>query len=169
MERTHGSEGVALVECINPRYRKYRVRWDVQPYVNDEGESQGVTFVETEFKHKPSIAEVKDVVLGWMNKQIDDRILSGFEWNGMKIWLSSENQFNYKAAYDLAVQTNGMNLPVTFKFGDAETPVYHKFSTISEMSDFYFQSISYINNQLTEGWKEKDSFDWSGYEALLSE
>ena len=30
----------------------------------------------------------------------------------MNIWLSSENQFNYKVAYDLALQTNGANLPI---------------------------------------------------------
>ena len=40
----------------------------------------------------------------------------------MPVWLSSENQFNYKAAYDLAVQTGGATLPVTFKFGTDEVP-----------------------------------------------
>lgn len=169
MERTHGSEGIALIECISPKYRKYRVRWDIQPYVNEEGESQGVTFVEKEFRHKPTMSEIKETILGWMNSQIDQRILSGFVWNDMPVWLSTENQFNYKAAYDLAVQTNGMNLPITFKFGDTENPVYHKFSTVSELSDFYVQAMAYINNQLAEGWQSKDSFDWSGYESLLAE
>ena len=39
-------------------------------------------------------------------------------WNNKRIWLSSENQFNYKVAYDLALQTNGANLPIIFKFGE---------------------------------------------------
>lgn len=168
MERTHGGEGIALVECISPKYRKYRVRWDVQPYADENGTEMGVSFVEAEFKYKPTIADVKDVILGWMNKKIDEEILSGFVWNGMKVWLSTENQFNYKAAYDLAVQTQGASLPVTFKFGDTENPVYHKFTALEELADFYMQAMTYINTQLAEGWAKKDSMDWSGYEKLLN-
>ena len=165
--RVHGGEGIALVECINPRYRKYRVRWDVQPYINDFGELEGVTFLESEFMHKPTMAEIKDVILGWMNGEIDKRILAGFEWNGMSVWLSSENQFNYKAAYDLAVQTGGANLPIMFKFGDMENPTYHTFTSVEGLTDFYLKAMAYINEQLSIGWQEKDAIDWSGYEALL--
>ena len=39
-------------------------------------------------------------------------------------------------AYDLAVQTNGVSLPVTFKFGDNDNPVYYKFTTLEELTDF---------------------------------
>lgn len=168
MKRVQGTIGLALVECINPRIRKYRVRWDFQPYTNEEGEEQGVTFVEAEIGHKPSIEEVKEVVTAGYNEKIDERIISGFEWNGMKVWLSSENQFNYKAAYDLAIQTNGYNLPITFKFGTTEEPVYHTFTSVEELSGFYLQAMAYINNTLAEGWKEKDSIDWSEYKKLLS-
>lgn len=165
--RVHGGEGIALVECINPRYRKYRVRWDIQPYFNDIGDLEGVTFLEAEFAHKPTMVEIKDVILGWMNGEIDKRILAGFEWNGMSVWLSSENQFNYKAAYDLAVQTGGANLPIMFKFGDMENPTYHTFTSVEELTDFYLKAMAYINEQLSIGWQEKDAIDWSGYEALL--
>ena len=79
-----------------------------------------------------------------------------------------ENQFNYKAAYDLAVQTNGASLPVTFKFGDS-SPVYHTFNTLEEISDFYTSALSYVNNMLADGWAKKDSLDWSEYERLLAE
>ena len=41
------------------------------------------------------------------NDERDEKIVSGFVWRDMQVWLSSENQFNYKAAYDLAVQTKG--------------------------------------------------------------
>jgi hypothetical protein len=40
----------------------------------------------------------------------------------MPVWLSTENQFNYKAAFDLATQTGGKSLPVTFKFGSTNNP-----------------------------------------------
>lgn len=166
-KRIHGSEDISLIECINPRYKKYRVRWDVQPYFDEEGNQQGVTFVEKEFFYKPTIAEVKDAVLGWMNAKIDEKILTGFVWNGYQVWLSSENQFNYKAAYDLAVQTNGANLPVVFKFGTTDNPQYYEFRNVDELTDFYVKAMAYINEQLAQGWRQKDSVDWSGYEILL--
>ena len=50
---------------------------------------------------------VYEKVYDWYNKQTDEKILSGFVWKGMKVWLSAENQFNYKAAFDLAMQTAG--------------------------------------------------------------
>lgn len=98
-----------------------------------------------------------------MNEDIDMKILSGFEWNGMAVWLSSENQFNYKAAYDLAVQTGGANLPVMFKFGTTENPVYHTFESVDELTQFYVSAMSYINMTLNEGWRMKDSINWDAY------
>lgn len=163
--RHQGSSSTPVVECINKRLSKWRVRCD---YVIEDNEKESVSFEERDFSHKPTIEEVQDFVLGVENDKIDSAILSGFEWNGMKVWLSSENQFNYKAAYDLAVQTNGASLPVTFKFGDT-VPVYHTFETLEEISDFYTSALSYVNNTLAEGWARKDSLDWSEYERLLTE
>ena len=108
-KRIYGVEGVLLVECVNPRYKKYRMRWDIQPY-----EDNIITFLETEFTHKPTMSEIKDTILSWINSKTNERILSGFYWKDMLIWLSTENQLNYKVAYDLATQTEGVNLPVTF-------------------------------------------------------
>lgn len=70
----------------------------------------------------------------------------------MPIWLSSENQFNYKAAYDLAIQTEGANLPIKFKFGTTENPEYFIFESIEDLSDFYLSAMTFINKTLQEGW-----------------
>lgn len=164
MKRVQGGIGIGYIECINPRHRKYRVRWDIQPICNEEGIQTGVDFVEHEFLHKPTIDEIKTVVLDGYNQQIDAAILSGFEWNGNPVWLSSENQHNYKAAYDLAVQTGGTNLPVVFKFGTTESPVYHEFQSVEELSDFYINAMNYISTQLKQGWEKKDAIDWTVYE-----
>ena len=168
MIRTYGEKNIPLIECINPKYKRYRVRWDMQPY-SDEEMGDGVSFMEAKFGHRPTIAEIKDIILSWMNEQIDERIISGFTWNGMQVWLSSENQFNYKAAYDIAVQTEGANLPIVFKFGTNEHPVYHEFSTVDELTDFYIKAMAHINAQLLAGCKEKDSYDWSDYENYLKQ
>lgn len=89
--------------------------------------------------------------------------MSGFVWRNMPVWLSSENQFNYKAAYDLAVQTGGASLPVRFKFGTDDNPQYHTFTDLQEMADFYTSAMAYVNTTLNAGWEEKDSIDWSVY------
>lgn len=112
---------------------------------------------------------VKQAIIGDINAQTDAKILSGFVWGQKPVWLSSENQFNFKAAYDVAVQTEGESLPVKFKLGEQEdgTPVYHTFTSLSAFTDFYTQAIAYIQQQLTAGWQEKDAIDWSPYEALF--
>ena len=115
----------------------------------------------------------KDTWVDWFYNNEDDRdfdynkILNDFVWVydnvSYPVWLSSENQFNYKAIYDLAIQTNGKNLPVMFKFGTVEEPVYYTFNTIEELNDFYLKSTKFIQQTLEDGWKEKDTFDFSPY------
>ena len=142
------------------------IMWDYKPIFKtningDEIETPFGIWQEHTFNYIPELSDIKKVVLDYYNKQIDERILNGLVWNGMKIWLSSENQFNYKAAYDLAFQTNGTNLPIYFKFGDETEPVYHEFKTLDEISDFYINSINYIQSVLQQGWTEKESIDWN--------
>lgn len=160
MIRAEGSIGVSLLECVNPKKNKWRVRWDVQSKENDPNSA---TYMEEEFDHRPTIDEIKSLIIGWYNSQIDNNILSGMTYNGIKVWLSSENQFNYKAAYDLAAQTNGKSLPVVFKFGTEDEPVYKQFNTMEELTNFYSQSMAYVQNTLAKGWQVKDSIDFSKY------
>ena len=99
----------------------------------------------------------------WKNSQTDAAILSGFAYNGAHVWLSVENQYNYKAAYDLAVQTGGETLPVTFKFGSDEQPEYHTFTQLEELKDFYTKAVGFIQTVLAEGWEKKDKFNLELY------
>ena len=108
---------------------------------------------------KPTIEMVKDAIKGDIDSQTDEK----------PVYLSSENQFNFKAAYDLAVQTDGANLPVTFKLGELAdgTPVYHTFEEMAEAQDFYVKAVTFINQTLAAGWQRKDSIDWDAYAAAL--
>lgn len=158
MQRIEGTAGVRLLECTNPVKNKWRVRWDVQ--AREDGSA---TYMEQEFKCRPSDDEIRSTVISWYNKETDTAILSGFVYEGVPVWLSSENQFNYKAAYDLAVQTAGATLPVTFKLGTDTEPVYREFTTLEELTDFYTKAMQHIQNTLADGWKKKDVFDLSQY------
>ena len=164
MRRVQGMKGIALVECINHYINKYRLRWDIQ---KEEGDDV-VSFFETDYiSKKLRFADIKNAILDAINKDVDQKILSGFTWKDMPVWLSTENQFNYKAAYDLAVMAQGKTLPVVFKFGTIDTPVYHTFDTLEDISDFYLSAMAYISKTLEEGWKLKDSIDWSEYEKYI--
>ena len=158
MKRVNGNPEIKLIECTNPIQNKWRIRWDVLCSADN------TSYMEAEFNHQPSIDEIKKLVITWYNDEINKSILSGFVYEDSQVWLSSENQFNYKAAYDLAVQTGGQNLPVLFKFATDDEPVYKEFRTIDNLTDFYLKTMNYIQGTLAEGWRRKDQFDRSLYE-----
>ena len=129
-------------------------------YGYGEEDGQGFDYRQT-FDHKPTVQEIRDVIIAQINANTDEKILTGFVWQDKKVWLSTENKFNFKAAYDLAVQTGGVTLPVKFKLGEDSSglPIYHTFTELSEFTDFYTKAIAYVNQTLNEGWVEKDSID----------
>lgn len=144
------------------------VMWDFQPFLNDnQQETEFGSWKIEKFDKVMTFDEVKAFILDYYNSQINEKIISGMEWNGLKVWLSNENQFNYKTVYDLAIQTNGANLPVKFKFGEPLSPKYFKFTTIEELTDFYFSVIKHIQKTLNDGWKKKDSIKWSVYRSFI--
>lgn len=161
MQRTEGTAGVKLIECVSPARNKWRVRWDVR-----EKENGVADYMEAEFDHRPTADEIRTAVIGWYNWQTDMAILSGFKYEGHMVWLSSENQFNYKAAYDLAVQTGGETLPVRFKFGTDDAPVYRVFDQLEDLADFYTKAMRHIQDALDAGWQMKDSFNLEDYQVV---
>ena len=60
-----------------------------------EENEQGYDFRHT-FEHKPTKEEVLAVIVSHVNEQTDLKILTGYEWNGKKVWLSSENSSTSK-------------------------------------------------------------------------
>lgn len=151
---------------------RWKIHFGFTPYYEEDEDGNKVetqlgTWTEALVPFKPSLEQLKKLILDAINKEVDEKILSGFIWKDMPVWLSTENQFNYKAAYDLAVMSQGQSLPVTFKFGTTESPVYYTFETLDDISDFYISAMAYINTTLAEGWKLKDGIDWSVYEEAL--
>lgn len=129
-------------------------------YCGQGKDAQGDYVCRKVYDHKPDEDELKTDITDLINATVDAKILSGYEWSGHKVWLSSENQFNYKAVYDLACKDSSV-LPVKFKMGEDKdgNVVYHTFETVDELSDFYVGAIKYINTCINEGWTEKDAID----------
>lgn len=166
MRKSEGNIMTPAIECVNPKKNKWRVRWAYESKKDDnDNDNEGVvTFMEEDFNHYPDVdSEIKPLIIGWYNAQIDKKIISGFTYKGKSVWLSQENQFNYKAAYDLAVQTEGRTLPVIFKFGTDDQPEYHEFTELNELSEFYILATQYVQNTLSEGWKLKDNINFNVY------
>jgi len=145
--------------------------------VSDELYEWYEVYIYKKQKSSLSLQDVKAAIIGDINARTDEKILSGLVWtpqaggDPIPVWLSQENQFNFKSAYDLAVQKQGATLPVTFKMGEQEdgTPVYHTFETMDDADDFYLKAVAHINHSLSEGWQEKDGIDWAPYKALFPE
>lgn len=139
-------------------------------YGEDE---QGPYHFEELFSYEPTFDYIKELILETINNDVNEEIISGFVWTAgdgtrYKVWLSMENQQNYKAIYDLAVQTGGQGvLPVMFKFGTTENPTYHTFETLEELAAFYMQSVAFIQATYQQGWHDKDSIDWEDYKHVV--
>ena len=127
-----------------------------------------VTFYKK--KGIPTLEQAKQAVFEDINRQTDEKILTGFVWNDINVWLSEENQRNFSEAQRIAMFSPESIMPVTFKLGEDNEgkPVYHEFETAGELTDFYLHAVAFINQCLTEGWKRKDSIDWTPYEQQLS-
>ena len=154
-------------------YKRHDRNRNIYCYGMEQVDDTHATWHEVVFYKKmvpfPSLEQIREAIIADIKAQTDERILKGFVWNEINVWLSSENQFNFKAAYDLAVQTNGQSLPVKFKLGESMgEPVYHTFETMEDFTDFYTKAIGFINQCLNDGWEVKDSIDWSEYDPLLN-
>lgn len=166
MREWYGNKGVKEIQLINSRQNKYAVRWNFRnkKYENGKEDENDVLFCEEIFNHKPTLSEIKETVNGYYNEQINEKILSGCRWEGNVVWLSQENQLNYKTAFDTAFQTDGQNLPVIFKLGTEDNPKYVQFDTVERLKTFHLHWTSFITNTLRAGWQFKDSTDWTKYE-----
>lgn len=160
MEKIYGAK-----ERQDGLYSIGRNKWELfYGFGKDNPDDESGYNWRQKFKQKPRLADIRAIIKETINNETDRKILEGFVWKGMPVWLSTENQFNYKAAYDLAVQTNGATLPVRFKFGTDAAPVYYTFENLEDFADFYAQAMVHINTVLNEGWAEKDLADSMTFE-----
>lgn len=63
---------------------------------DDEKSESGWEYRHT-FHRKPTLSEVKEIVVSAINKTTEEKIITGFVWNKKQIYLSTENQLNFSA------------------------------------------------------------------------
>lgn len=166
IRKLQGNSGVKPLECLNPRLNKWAIRWGFKTLDEENGL---VEFMEDILiGHKPTLSEIKSLVIEAYNEEIRQKILQGFNYSGNLVWLSTENQNNYKMVFDVAFQTKGSNLPVQFKLGTDENPRYIQFNTLDELQAFHMAWTTFITSTLKDGWERKDKIDWDRYESVLN-
>lgn len=90
MKRIQGTEGVSLLECVNPAKNRWAVRTDVQANtgMNEQGQpATGTSYFERVFDHEPTLAEAQFFVAECIDAFDCSSEVNGFSVNGMSMWL----------------------------------------------------------------------------------
>lgn len=128
--------------------------------------------ITTELEHRPTLDDVRDIITAHIDGLTDEKILWGYPWTvqhgpdegkNVKVWLSKENQNNFKAKHDAAlIYPDKVKFPMTYKISeDTETKkaIYEIFENITELATFYLGGLAYIESCYNAGWAEKDAID----------
>lgn len=138
---------------------------------NTDSEGNGYNW-RKDYDHMPTLEELKTDVHDIINQETNDKIVTGYEWKGTPVYLSMENQINFKAAYDLCVQFGSvLGGALRFKLSEDANgePLYYTFTSIEELTQFYTGAVTFINETLNEGWEHKEKVDWDALLATLDE
>lgn len=155
MKKTYSKEHPQEIAIYDKIKGSYIVAFDIKE-VED-----GYEYLTYIFNSIPSVEDIKDLFISYYNTQCDLEIASGFIYDGNIVWLTLENQLNYKIALDLASQENFKT--VKFKIGTLEEPVYVTFESYEELNNFVKDIHTYISQTLQKYWEIKDNLDWSKY------
>lgn len=136
------------------------------------------------FDTRPSSLKIRETIIAHINDLTDAKILNGYKWTIMhgdmskpeesrhagetvNVWLSMENQNNFKEAHRLACLDPSKVIPVKFKISeDSEmNAIYETFMTFEELNTFYLGAFSFIKKTLDDGWVEKESIDMTKFET----
>ena len=91
MKRAEGSKDVAPIVCLNPRRGTWRVRLAITET------EDGAEWMEEDFDHRPTADEIKALFVGLVNERVQQSILTGFTYGDKPVWLSEENQLNFRS------------------------------------------------------------------------
>lgn len=127
-------------------------------YTDEDGSAYEYRHV---FDHKPTWDELKEVLDEAINEHTKEAIIHGFEWNGLRVWLSEENQRNYIMLEKLT--SDAYPLKVKINEDTNGKPVYYTFVNEEEFAAFSKLAFQHVIDTLAAGWKEKDSLNSSTF------
>lgn len=177
IERTLGFPffGGKLLYCIDPLRDHWLMAYDLKEAPQPEGiekdAPKSYSYRSHLFDHQPSHQEVCDLLYGAINDACDQAILQGGSYTTLeerphscRLWLNQQNQFNWKAIYDMAKHSGGANLPAIIKLGITdEDAYYYTITTMRQLEHFILSVFKYIETTLASCWSAKQSLDLTPY------
>lgn len=127
-------------------------------YADEDGSAYEYRHV---FDHKPTWDEVKEMLVETINEHTKETITHGFEWSGLRVWLSEENQRNYIMLEKLTSEAYPLKVKVNEDTNGK--PVYYTFVNEEEFAAFSKLAFQHVIDTLAAGWKEKDSLNSSTF------
>lgn len=112
-----------------------------------------------DYDHHPTLEEIKSDIEALINEQVEEKIRNSMVYETMPVFLSEENQLNFRSV---------PTLPVRYKVGELAdgTSAYRVFKTREELAEFNEAVANHIAQCLNAGWDEKDAVDYSVYEIV---
>ena len=153
MEKIYGADGRqdSLVKVGSSYYLYYGFGKD-----SDDAE-HGYNY-RHRFDHKPSMEEIKAVVLEAIEMDTKDRIENGLSYDGCKVTLTVENQLNYAIFKDILGEgSESLIVKVTDADGNDKAVTFS-----SDTYDTFYAAVrTHIKNCMQRCWKEKTELDLS--------
>ncbi|MFR9545363.1 MAG: hypothetical protein SNJ29_07270 [Rikenellaceae bacterium] len=141
MKRVNGTEGVALLECINTTKNRWAVRCDVISTTNEQGEQDGISYLEEIIDHEPSLDEIKAVVAEGIGQYDESDAVSGFTIGEVSMWLDKSTR-------------TGLALTISTLLSNIETEVRANAEGMTEE-----EIVTAIASQITETTVRLWSYD----------
>lgn len=157
MEKIYGTK--QRQDCL---VRTGRSKWILfYGFGKDDDKSESGWEYRHTFDHKPTLSEVKELIISAINKATNEKIVNGFIWNEKKIYLSAENQLNFAAIE----RSRSISYPLKIKINETEDgmPIYHVFENADDFIAFSRAASLYVVDMVQNGWMEKDSVDWTKF------
>lgn len=117
-------------------------------------------YVETILTYKPDIDQIKNIIIDFIEKEVDKNVEFGFVYKGTPVHLNKENEDNFFKAFvfgfleNMSGQSFGI-FPVPFKLGTPEKPEIKMFNDFSEVREFCLSAFAYKKGCIAEGFKLK--------------
>ena len=118
------------------------------------------------FDHRPSLDEIKAIIIQVIEAESAHKLRYGLEWNGLPVEYTEERKSDLTGML-VAMQAGIMQLPVTLNLGAYPdgSPVFYEFTKAEEIMGVAAAISNHKIAVCNEEWQEKSSVDWSAYET----
>lgn len=129
-------------------------------------------YVETILTYKPDIDQIKNIIIDFIEKEVDKNVEFGFVYKGTPVHLNKENEDNFFKAFVFGFLENmsGQNFgifPIPFKLGTPEKPEIKMFNDFSEVKEFCLSAFAYKKGCIAEGFKLKQEIPVAEFMKIL--